>query len=83
MKSVENSYLLQDDTLNVIDKIEITSNDPSPDGTLITLIDSLNEYILWMLLSDGKLYEYDFRTKNAIIIENSGQIRFFKVLYVN
>lgn len=80
MKSDENSYLLQDD-MNVIDKIE--SHDSSPDVTLITLITSFNESTLWMLLSDGKLYEYDLFTKNVMVIEYTGRIHCFKVLYVD
>lgn len=37
-------------------------------------IESIEENIVWILTSNGKLYEYDFISKQCTCLENSGRI---------
>lgn len=76
MKSNENSYLLRD-AANSIEKIEDMAEQPMHQITQIILI---NEYYLWILLSNGNFYEYGFSTKRYSLIEDTERISYCSML---
>lgn len=76
MKSDENSYLLRD-AVNSIEKIEVVAEQSLHQITQTVLI---NEEILWILLSNHILYEYNFRTKIHSVIEDSQQMCYCSIL---
>lgn len=67
MKCDVNSYLLHDST-NVKDKITFTTDVSSYQERQSTL---LNEKYLWILLSNGNLYEYNFCRNAFTVIKGS------------
>lgn len=76
MKCGENSYLLHDSTSSD-DKIMFTADVSSLRVLSFTL---LNENYLWILLSNGNLYEYNFCKNIFTVIEDPGQIRCYVML---
>lgn len=76
MKSDENSYLLKD-AANSIEQIEVMA-EQSMHQIMQTLL--INEQILWILLSNGILYEYNFDTKQSLVIEGSERICYCSML---
>lgn len=78
MKSDKNSYLLRD-AVNSIEKIEVMVEQSMHQIMQIVLI---NEHILWILLSNRILCEYNFSTKRNSVIENSQQICYCLIMYV-
>lgn len=76
MKSNENSYLLRD-AVNSIEKIEVMAEQSMHQIMQIVLI---NEQILWILLSNRILYEYNFSTKRNSVIDDSQQICYCAIM---
>ena len=76
MQSDENSYLLSD-AVNSMEKIEVMVDQSVHQIMQIVLV---NEQILWILLSNRILYEYNFCTKRNSIIEDSEQICYCSIL---
>lgn len=76
MKSDENSYLLKD-AVNSIEKIEFMA-EQSLHQIIQTVL--INEEILWILLSNHILCEYNFRTKQHSVIEDSQQICYCSIM---
>lgn len=76
MKCRENSYLLHD-SMNSDDKIMLTADVSSLRVLSFTL---LNENYLWILLSNGNLYEYNFCKNVFTVIKDPWQIRCYVML---
>lgn len=76
IKSNANTYLLQD-TLNAIDNIELNEGDSSLQVVLLTPMDKNS---IWILFSNGKLYEYNFCINKYGIIKDSERIDYLITL---
>lgn len=76
MKCGENSYLLHD-SMNSDYKIMLTADVSSHRVLSFTL---LNENYLWILLSNGNLYEYNFCKNVFTVIKDPGQICCYVIL---
>lgn len=76
VKSNANTYLLQNN-LHAIENIELSTGDSSMQIVLLTVIDKNS---IWILFSDGKLYEYNFCNNQFGIIEHSEQIDYLITL---
>lgn len=78
MKSHGNTYLLQE-AVNSRQEVEFTVGEPLT-TILVVLLNSPNGNHLCALFSNGKLYEYNFDTKELMACENADQICYIAVL---
>lgn len=73
------SFLLKD-VVNSIEVIPTTAFTAGDSKLCIKLFTLITEHILWALLSNGILYEYDFSMECSRVIENSGTIQYYRLL---
>lgn len=71
-----NSYILTD-AANSIEELHVSADNLALEVILLT---SVTANVFWLLLSNGNLYEYDFRTNQSTEVDNSGQICYYEML---
>lgn len=76
MSFKENSFLL-DEASNSVETVEITGNKSN-----IIQITSVKDAIVWVLMSDGLLYEYNGRRNEFLILEDDYPKSHIILLYV-